>query len=224
MPGSLLKHSEDQTVATVAALHDAIGRGGWASGSFADWAVLAAPNFFGRGGTAHAIQRFSQEGAWGVSPHLIPHQSLHAVSGTVSQLLKIQGPNFGISGGAQACHDAFLTAVTVLAEGAVPGVWLLLSGHEREWIPVQNAKTIEPPRPPMCEAAALALVPATTGEDGFYLRIGPEMMRPGLADLTLSTLIDALARPSGPMPQAWRLPGAGWLELEVVVSGVGTRR
>src|SRR5205807_3785835 len=66
LPASFLKHSDEQTVAAVAAVHEAISRQGWSGRSFSDWGVIAAPNFFGRGGTASQIQRFAEEGAWGV--------------------------------------------------------------------------------------------------------------------------------------------------------------
>lgn len=223
LPASQVKHSEDQTLAALAALHAAIVARGWLGRSFADWGVIAAPNFFGRGGNAHTIQRYAQEGAWGVSPHMIPHQSLHAVSGTVSQLLKIHGPNFGISGAAQACQDAFLIAVGLLADGNVPGLWLLLSGHEREWLPPENGKTIEPARAILCEAVALALVPGAMSEDGLVLRVGPELNRVGLGDMTLSALVDVLSA-DGPIRGQWRLPGTGWVELETVTQSVGSRR
>src|SRR5262249_43183277 len=138
LPASFLKHSENQTVAAVAAMYEAIARRGWLGQPFTDWGVIAAPSFLGRGGTAHTGRRFAQEGAWGVSPHVIPHQSLHAVSGTLSQLLKIHGPNFGISGGPHAFREAFLIAAALLAEENLPGLWLILSGHECEWLPVEN--------------------------------------------------------------------------------------
>jgi hypothetical protein len=222
LPASFLKHSEDQTVAAVAAMHQAVVRCGWLGQSFADWGVIAAPGFLGRSGTANTLQRFAQEGAWGVSPHVIPHQSLHAVSGTLSQLLRIHGPNFGISGGPHAAREAFPIAAALLAEENLPGLWLLLTGHEREWIPIENAKSTEPARPPMCEAAALALVPAPSDAHGLFLRIGPDASRTGIRDFTLTALIAALSAAAA--PAAWRLPAAGWVELEVVTLGVGSRR
>jgi hypothetical protein len=224
LPGSFLKHSDDQTVLAVAAVHQAITQAGWTGRPFTDWGVLAAANFFGRAGTAHTIQRYGQEGAWGVSPHTIPHHSLHAVSGTLSQVLKVNGPNFGISGAAQACHDAFLVAATVLAEGSVPGVWLVLTGHDHEHVPAEVPKAADPAQPALCEAAALALVPARGGEGGLHLRLGFELIRTGMPDLTLSALVAALACAAEPAGLAWRLPGAGWVELEVRLAGVESRR
>jgi hypothetical protein len=220
---SLVKHSEDQTVVAVAALHSALSAHGWLGRSFTEWGVIAASNFFGRGGNALTIQRYAQEGAWGVSPHMIPHHSLHALSGTISQLLKVHGPNFGISGAAQACQEAFLIAAALLAEGNVPGLWLVLTGHEREWIPVENGKTVEPARPLVCEAVAMALMPAVRGEDGLMLQVGPDLHRVGLADLTLHAFASALEA-AGLTRGQWRLPGTGWVELQSVTQGVGSRQ
>jgi hypothetical protein len=215
---TFLKHADDQTVASIAAVHQAIVGAGWMGRSFSDWGAVAAPSFFGRGGTAHAVQRYAQDGAWGVSPHVIPHQSLHAVSGTVSQLLKLHGPNFGISGGPQACNEAFLIAAALLAEAAVPALWLLLSGFEREWMPIENGKSAGPSHaecvpPPLCEAVALALTPPAPG-DNLCLRIGPEATDNGRHVFTLAALIAALSAADGPVAGAWTLPGAGELELE----------
>jgi hypothetical protein len=226
LPASFLKHSEDQTVAAVAAMYEAIARRGWLGRSFSDWGVIAAASFMGRGGTAHTLQRFVQEGAWGVSPHVIPHQSLHAASGTLSQILRIHGPNFGVGGGPHACREAFLIAAALLAEGNLPGLWLILTDHEREWVPVPNAKSVEPIDAPLCEAVALALMPvdgAAEATDGPFLRIGTETAAPALGELTLSELIGALAAPAVPRPGRWRFP-SGWVELEVVTLGVGSRR
>jgi len=223
VPASLVKHSEDQTLAALAALHSAITRSGWVGRTFTDWGVVAAPNFLGRGGTASSIQRFADDGAWGVSPHLIPHQSLHAVSGTVSHLLRIHGPNFGISGGPQACHDAFLIAAPMLAEGTLPGLWLLLSGHDREHIPAEDGKGSSPPRAPHCEAAALALVPEHGAVEGMLLSISPEVARTRTSELTLSDLVEALIAEE-PVAKVWRMPGAGWIALEEVALSAGSRR
>src|SRR5436190_23051960 len=69
---SFLKHAEDQSVVALSAVLRAVAHRDWAGRSFADWGVVAAPNFFGRHGIAQTVQKYAQEGAWGVSPHLIP--------------------------------------------------------------------------------------------------------------------------------------------------------
>src|SRR5690348_17038921 len=90
----LLKHSEDQTVAALAAIVLALNKKPELPLQYRNWGVVAAPTLFGRDPTALAIERFKAEGAWGINPHMIPHYTLHAVSGTISQALRIQGPNF----------------------------------------------------------------------------------------------------------------------------------
>jgi hypothetical protein len=210
MPVSFLKHAEDQTVLAMTAVLNALEHENWQAQSFADWGVIAAPNFFGRVTNAHTIERFRQEGAWGVSPHLIPHQSLHAVSGTISQALKIYGSNFGIGGGANSGPDAFLIAGAMMMDGALPGLWLVLAGYESEWIP--------PAEPPMCQAIALALTPAQIGDTGIHLSLGqvPDGgdLDPLWPDLHINVLADEWTL-HGTIPEGhWRLADTHWLRLE----------
>src|SRR5205823_2855913 len=157
----------------------AIHRHGLAGTRFTDWGVLAAPRYLGRSAMAVALQRFAAEGAWGLSPHLIPHHSLHSVSGTISQALKINGPNIGVGGGPGSGAEAFLAATALLSAGQVPGVWVVLTGWDPEYSgerPVRpglngHAHTTNghanghvhglnghAPAGPLCGAVALALV------------------------------------------------------------------
>ncbi len=96
---NFFKHSDEQTIVGLAAVFQAIRTHDLAGEDFTDWAVLAAPRFFGRAMLANTLRRFAVEGAWGVSPHVIPHRSQHSLSGTVSQALRIHGPNLGVGGG-----------------------------------------------------------------------------------------------------------------------------
>jgi len=112
---SLLKHLDEQSVVALGAVLHAIKDHGLADTRFTDWGILAAPRFLGRTNMAVALHRFHLEGAWGISPHLIPHHSLHSISGTVSQALKVHGPNFGVGGGPHAADEGFLTAAALLA-------------------------------------------------------------------------------------------------------------
>src|SRR5262249_6770324 len=140
-----------------------------------DWGVLAAPRFLGRACLAQALQRFALEGAWGVSPHLIPHRSLHSVSGTVSQALGIHGPNFGVGGGPDSAAEGLLAAAALVAEQRVPGVWLVLTGWDPE--PVLDSPGMPSPNghpreaDSSCLAAALALTPPGAAWQGARLQI-----------------------------------------------------
>ncbi|MGL4549538.1 MAG: hypothetical protein ACRC33_00010, partial [Gemmataceae bacterium] len=93
VPVSLLKNSDEQTVVAVAALLRAVARAGRPAEAYRDWGVLASPRFIGRDMVAQAISDYAREGPWGVSPHVIPHRSLHSTSGTITLALDCRGPN-----------------------------------------------------------------------------------------------------------------------------------
>jgi hypothetical protein len=229
LPSGFLKHADEQTVAGLAAVYQAIHDHGLPADGFRDWGVLAAPRFLGRPAMALALQRFAAEGAWGVSPHLIPHRSLHSVSGTVSQALKVHGPNFGVGGGPGSEAEALLGAAALLERRRLPGVWVVLTRLDPE-------QPLDPEGRPAagttCLALALALVPPRAGWQGVRVRIvagvrdGPSPCTcscggeclPGLDLLRLEALLagleeagrgEAALLPYGGPP----LDGAGWIEL-----------
>src|SRR5262249_22094470 len=220
LSASLLKHLDEQTLVALGAVFHAIKDHGLGNTCFTDWGILAAPRFLGRANLAVALHRFQLEGAWGISPHLIPHHSLHSISGTVSQVLKVHGPNFGVGGGPHAADEGFLTAAALLAGDRVPGVWLILTGYDPELVPENPAMASSNGKPaalPSCGAVALALVAARPGSPSLKLHIaagpvpgaGLEMPEQGGGKLLfyLEALLDALlsARPQG----AWQLHCGG---------------
>lgn len=215
MPISFLKHSDDQTVLAVQAVLCALERQGWQDRSFVDWGVIAAPIQFSRMTNAQTIRRYQQEGAWGVAPNLIPHQSPHSISGTLSQALKIHGPNFGVSGAANACADAFLIAGALMMDRGLPGLWVILTGYEVEWIPAADGNH---PVAPMCLAVALALTTPEAKAAGLQLSIGHVPNAPGdlslLPELSLGALAEEWSADANLPSGKWRLADAYWLEVE----------
>ena len=223
-PSGLLKHSDEQTVVGLAAVLQAIRDHSLAGQSFREWGVLAAPRFLGRATLASALQRFALEGAWGVSPHLIPHRSLHSVSGTVSQALGIRGPNFGVGGGPLSVAEVMLTGAALLAEHRVPGVWLVISGWHPEPVldRLGGALANGHHAPTVCKAVALALTARLGARPGYRLHVSPEAepvrdAALGITDentplLTLENLWTALAA-SGSSDMTWKLGCGGWLGL-----------
>jgi hypothetical protein len=173
-PASFLKHADEQTLVGLAAVSRAIHTRGLQTTNFHDWGVLAAPRFLGRPAMAAQLQRFQAEGAWGVSPHLIPHRSLHSISGTVSQALKIHGPNYGVGGGPAAAAEALLAATAMLEGKRLPGVWVVLTCLDPDNPPDDTGR----PRPgTMCVGLALALAPVRANASRARLRVvsgGPE--------------------------------------------------
>jgi hypothetical protein len=168
LAASFLKHADEQTVVGLVAVLEAIHRHNLGDFEFRDWGALAAPRFLGRTATAAALHRFAREGAWGISPHLIPHCSLHALSGTVSQALKIHGPNFGVAGGPGGPGEALLAATAMLRCRQLPGVWAVLTCMDPEPIPDEMGQTAVKPD---VVGLALALQPTEAARAAIRLSV-----------------------------------------------------
>ncbi len=158
LPVTFLKHADEQTVVGLSAIFQAIANHGLRDVSFRDWGVLAAPRFLGRAAMITAQQRFLAEGAWGVSPHVIPHRSLHSISGTVSHALKTNGPNFGVGGGHGGAVEVLLAAAALLERVRLPGLWVVWAAQEPDGA-MDLAGHGDPAT--ACRALAVALVPVT---------------------------------------------------------------
>jgi hypothetical protein len=160
LPANFCKHTDEQTVAGLAAVFTAIRDHRLAENEsdFRDWAVVGAPRFLGRAAMATSLPRFLAEGAWDVSPHMIPHRSLHSLSGTVSQALKIHGPNFGAGGGPNGETEALLAGLSLASNVRLPGVWVVFTRIDPE-LP-EDGKTGKPAPGSFCQGLALALKPA----------------------------------------------------------------
>jgi hypothetical protein len=231
LPPSFWKHADDQTVVGLAAVFQAVEQFGLDARAFADWGALAAPRFLGRAALAVALNRFALEGAWGISPHLIPHRSLHSVSGTLSQALKIHGPNFGVGGGPHAAAEALAVAGGMASDERLPGVWVVLTGYDPELTP-EDPAAAEPGEKSrggfVVEAVALALVPPGAGRTGLRLRIcagagtaanaPAAVAAPACLPFSMSSLLATLS-PATRVPAAcWRLH-CGWVALEPARAG-----
>jgi hypothetical protein len=170
LPTSTLKHLDVQTVAGLAAVCRAAGESDRSLADFHDWGVLAAPHFLGQSIVVSSLIRFRAEGAWGVSPHVIPHHSLHSLSGTVSQVLKIRGPNLGIGGGQGGTGEALFAAAAWLGRRRVPGVWVVLTTLDP--LTELGAEGEIPPGT-HCVGVAVALVASRVDGPGLRLHIAP---------------------------------------------------
>jgi hypothetical protein len=216
LPPAFLKHADEQTVVGIAALLQAIARFGLTGTDFTHWGALAAPRFLGRAALRLALQRFAAEGAWGISPHLIPHRSLHSISGTVSQALKLHGPNFGVGGGPGGAAEAIQTAAALLQGDRLPGVWVVWTGWNPEPTPELNGHAAAAE----VSGAALALVADAPAWHGPRLRVGANVAAEraranGRAvtplPFTLEALLAVLAGANlSPRTLTWQLNEAAW--------------
>jgi hypothetical protein len=155
-PHNFLKASDEQTVVALAAVLQAIKQHG----------VIAAPRFFGRLNAADVLVKVETAGAAKAPPLFVPHRSLHAVSGTISQALEIKGPNFGVGGGINAPVEGLLTALTLLDEYQLPGLWVVLTQNDPEPLPDGRGNSVVPA---VCHALALAFMPVAEDWKGLRL-------------------------------------------------------
>ena len=137
---ALLRHADDQSVLGLAAVLAAMRAGKLTAETCSSWGILAAPRYLGRTVLTAAIPRFVAEGAWAVSPHLVPQQSTHAVAGVISQLLAMRGPSLGIGGGPGAGVEAALASAAWLQIESIPGLWLVMTGWNQEPAPDEQGQ------------------------------------------------------------------------------------
>jgi hypothetical protein len=227
VPTTFLKHADDQTVVGMSAVLQAIASHGLGAERFVEWGALAAPRFLGRITMAATLERFAAEGAWAVSPNLIPHRTLHSISGTLSQMLKLHGPNLGIGGGPGALLEVLRIATAMLHGDRLPGLWVVLTGWDPEPVPDRAG---EPLAGAHCVGVALALTTARPGWRGRQLRLAhseanrssEERCRTTDDLLSLHALVTALSVPgirTGTV--VWQFEGGERLELEQVETGHG---
>lgn len=140
-----LKHSDGQTLAALEAVATAVAE--FPPGSdFDDWAIVSASRYLGRETFAAAIDKYQVDGPWGVSVHVIPHTTAHAVAGTLSLALNCHGPCIGAAAAPGEEVPAVMSLAALLRRPAVAGAWFVTTGRD------ESGR--------YCQAAGLALVNA----------------------------------------------------------------
>lgn len=167
LPAPVFRQADDQTILGLAALRQALDRLDNRDDDFADWGVLAAPRYFGRAAHAGILERTKIDGPWGVSPHYVPHRSLHSLPGMISLALRAHGPNLGVGGGPGAESEVMLAAAAWLHGDRLPGVWIVCTGYSPEPVPDPQGQL---PPDSVCRAVVLALTTAETETEGRCLR------------------------------------------------------
>lgn len=172
LPGALgnsvLRHSDEQTLAALVAVRDAVSRFETAPDDFDQWGVVFSTRYLGRTAFAQALNKFAIDGPWNVSVQVVPNRSLHSPASMVGLALGCHGPCVGVGGGLDGETDAWLTATSLLDQQSMPGMWLIFSGWEPdERIDVGGTPITDT----NCTALALALQPASAGPGAASLRI-----------------------------------------------------
>ncbi|MFM7185561.1 MAG: hypothetical protein ACKO4Z_12435 [Planctomycetota bacterium] len=158
LPTRFLRHADEQTVVAVRAVLEASTLLPEPVAA-ARCGVVAAPCQAGRIATARSLALLQTGGAVTVSPHIVPHCSLHSVAGAVSVAFGMHGPHVGIGGGPDALSEGLFTALSLIDSGMpdpCDAVWLLVSDWESE--PELDSHG-EPLGEPVCRALAMLLAP-----------------------------------------------------------------
>lgn len=219
-PTGLLKYVDDQSVVSVAALYQAIHDYGLGDTNFTNWGVVAAPRFLGRETCAVFLDRFLRQGPLCTSPLLAVYQSLHAVSGSLTLALKINGPNMGVGGLHRAIEQTLLTGLAMQCEHRLPGVWMVLSEWDPEPIPSEDCKPLQGG---VCRALCMAFTPVAAGWQGLRLRLlpGPAGSAPekeSLEEPTLAQLGDFLTAAKSHEYSSWHCPLSWNARLELTTA------
>jgi hypothetical protein len=178
----LLRYTDEQTTAAIAAVGGAIDAAGLGSTAFADWGAATAPRVPGRTQAAAAIAKFRRQGALSVTPLIVPYMSLNSQANVLSLALGMRGPCIGVGGGPDHLAEGLRAGLALMSDGGLPGAWVVLSELDPD--PPLDADG-RPTAPYVCRAVALALTPAPAGAGRLFLRPGAaaDGPAPRLADL-----------------------------------------
>jgi hypothetical protein len=182
-----LRNAEEQTVVAAVALARAVESRGWQDKSFADWGVIGCPRFLGRMIITSTIVRFFEDPKFSISPHIIPNFSLHSPSGTVSVGFGMRGSNFGVGGGPRGVPEGLLTALSVMVEDRLPGLWLLLSEFDPEPRPDRAGKATN-----AANVHSVALALTSADDHGGRLRLVRTLSASSEKVPTVHELVQAL--------------------------------
>jgi hypothetical protein len=212
----LLKHSDEQTLASLVAVSEAIRSANMELGDFPDWAIVSSSKNLGRSDFAAVIDKYRQEGPWGVSVQVIPHCTAHAVAGTISLALDCHGPCIGVGREAEAFHSA----ACVLRRSDWFRVWIVLSS----WSPEPSIdSTGRAKSDAFCLAAAIAVTREWTacslGRIYWDTRTAPKDISAGSERRPLApSFLEFLADRSA-VRRKWSSPATDALRVHVELNG-----
>jgi hypothetical protein len=172
LPGNLgntvLRHADEQTLTALIAMKKAIDRFESVPEQFGDWGIVASSRYLGRSAFAQALNKFAAEGPWNVSVQVVPNRSLHSPASMIGLALGCHGPCIGVGGGRDGEPDAWLTAMSLLDQKLVAGMWVVFTG----WEPDEEIDTQGTPLTDSnCTALVLALQSSEANAGSARLKI-----------------------------------------------------
>jgi hypothetical protein len=177
LPSRFLRHADEQSVLGMHAVLDALAAMPEPCPVIERCGVVSATCQAGRIAAARTLVQFAEQGAVGVSPHVVPQCSLHSLAGAVSVALGMHGPHVGVGGGTDAVAEGLVAALSLLTLSlgeSLPGVWLVATEWDEE--PVLDPRGAAT-NDPLCRALAMLLVAGGEHDLEIDLR-GPGAARP----------------------------------------------
>ncbi|HUY35150.1 MAG TPA: hypothetical protein VMV69_20565 [Pirellulales bacterium] len=150
----LLKHSDEQTLASLVALSQALDDFPLAR-DFSRWAIVSSSRHLGRAAFAGVVAKYQVDGPWGVSVQVIPNATPHAIASTLSLALDSHGPCAGAGTGTDDEAHALCAAANLLQVPECPGAWVVFSAWSPE---IAFDGAARPVSEATCVAAVLAVV------------------------------------------------------------------
>jgi hypothetical protein len=214
LPPKFLRHADDQTVVGLSAVLTAIADNQLATWDFQHWGIVAGAAYVGRAAIGSALRLYERGGPRTVSPHLIPQLSLHSISGAISVALKMQGPNVGIGGGPGSVGQAIQAALTCKQFDSTPGVWLVLTQWDPEYLPQNSLADGQP----ICYAVAMALGASSSVRSGHNrcLRMTPCHSQLRHAHASVADLAENMERLHLGVDRRWSFPLWSGMNVELL--------
>lgn len=75
---SVLRHSDEQTLAALAAVQGVLDAATNLTNDFSGWGVVCSSRYLGRSAFAQSLTKFAIDGPWNVSVQVVPNRSLHS--------------------------------------------------------------------------------------------------------------------------------------------------
>jgi hypothetical protein len=217
LSSQFLRHSDGQTVASLVAISEAIRSGNMTNNQFQDWAIVSSSRQLGRSQFAGVINKYQDEGPWGVSVQVIPHCSPHSIASTISLALQSHGPCIGVG-----CeNDAMFSAACILRRSDWFRAWIVFSAWSPE--PSIDSSGI-PLADSTCLAAAIAVTRRWTACSLGRIRFTNAYdLRSDTSDLTNgselnSGFADFLVGHGG-MRRLWSSPPTSAIRIHVELNG-----
>ncbi len=212
-----LKHSDEQTLASLVALHAAMSDFGMTGQDFSSWGVVSLSCYLGRCAVAGVIDKYKIDGPWGVSVQVIPHRTPHAAAGTISMGLRMHGPCIGVNGGPGGDTTALLSLASVFQQPQIRGAWFICSGWRPELTVGPGG---EPVSDSVCQAVALGIVRDGSAAALGHIHCGMESgfevdgSNATTGDELSTSLLDFLATPTN-TGRPWSCHPSEWLRIDV---------